>query len=278
MKTTALKLMLNTSVLSLLCQREMPADLQCIINGERLVRSEYGQKIDRRLSVTYPVFLDVYGLPSGVRGDEHEMYEFFMLHYTDDSVDVVRSQCIRLSEIKGLAGHKVEHVNALGFDEWRNIQPSTERLNFYNGWFLPTLGQAGQHINLLDIYHKYGSDFCAKVHRDLSIYILKINPKTAKMKLNAMLVVNGVLVEIFESKEQLKYAFGDRLLEVLERIWTHFMRRNFNRLSENQFFEAVRCINDFYMEYGFIEGLGYPLHGRLAKLLLGDVIRGKRFY
>lgn len=270
--------MLNTSVLSLLCQKEMPADLQCIIDGERLVRSEYGQKIDRRLSVTYPVFLDVYGLPPGVRGDEHEMYEFFMLHYTEDNVDVVRSQCIRLKAIKDLAGHKVECGSSLSFDEWRKIQPSAERMNYYNGWFLPTLGQAGQHINLLNIYQKFGPDFCAEVHRALSVYILKINPKTAKIKINAMLVVNGILVENFENKDQLKYAFSDHLLEVLEKIWIHFMRRNFNRLSETHFFEAVKNLNDFYMEYGFIEGIGYPLHGRLAKMLLGDVIRGKRFY
>lgn len=170
----------------------MPTDLQCIINGERLEKSEYGQKIDRRLSVAYPVFLDIYGLPSGVRGDEHEMYEFFMLHYTHDSVDMARSQCIRLSEIKDLAGHKVEPRNSLGFDEWRKIQPSAERLNFYNGWFLPTLGQAGQHINLLDIYQKFGAEFCAEVHRVLGIYILEVNPKTARMKINAMLVVNGI--------------------------------------------------------------------------------------
>ncbi|WP_095115046.1 hypothetical protein [Pseudomonas sp. Irchel 3F3] len=278
MNTTALKLMLNTSVLSLLCQKEMPADLQCIMNRERFKRSEYGYKIDKRLSVTYPVFLDAYGLQSGVRGDEQDMYEFFMLHYTDDSIGMVRSQCIRLSEIKDLAGHKVESRNSLSFDEWRKIQPSADRLNFYNGWFLPTLGQAGQHINLLDIYQKFGADFCAEVYRALGLYILKVNPKTAKIKINAMLVVNGILVETFENKDQLKYSFGDRLLEVLEKIWIHFMRKNFNRLSEIHFFEAVKSLNDFYMKYGFIEGLGYPLHGRLAKLLLGDVIRGKRFY
>lgn len=277
MNTTALKLMLNTSVLSLLCQKEMPADLQCIFNGERFKRSEYGHKIDKRLSVTYPVFLDAYALQSGVRGDEQDMYEFFMLHYTDDSIDMVRSQCIRLSQVKDLAGHKVESKNSLSFDEWRKIQPSVERLKFYSGWFLPTLGQTGQHINLLNIYQKFGADFCAEVHRVLGIYILKVNPKTARMKINAMLVVNGILVETFETRDQLKYAFGDRLLEVLEKLWVYFMRSNFNRLSEINFFEAVKSLNDFYMKYGFIESLGYPLHGRLAKMLLGDIVRGKRF-
>ncbi|MBC3475712.1 hypothetical protein [Pseudomonas taiwanensis] len=269
--------MLKASVLSVLCQREMPIHLQRIIDGECSKRSDYGRKIDKRLSVTYPVFLDIYGLAPGVRRDELDAYEFFMLHYTDDSVDVVRAQSIRLAEITEQAGNAVGARTSLSFDEWKKIAPSLERLSFYNGWFLPTLGQAGQFVNLLDIYNRFGADFCGEVYSELAIYLDKVNPKTARMKVNAMLVVNGILADTFEDRYELKHEFKGRVVVVLEKSWIHFRCRNFNRLSEVQFYEAIRILNDFYIGRGFIERLEFPLDGRIAKVLLGDKIKGRRF-
>ncbi|MBC3489413.1 hypothetical protein [Pseudomonas taiwanensis] len=269
--------MLKASVLSVLCQREMPINLQRIIDDECSKRSDYGRKIDKRLSVSYPVFLDIYGLAPGVRRDELDAYEFFMLHYTEDSVDVVRAQSIRLAEITELAGDAIGPRTPLSFEEWREIKPSLERLNFYNGWFLPTLGQAGQYVNLLDIYNKFGADFCGEVFSKLATYLSKVNPKTARMKVNAMLVVNGILADTFENRYELKHQFKGQVLVVLEKSWNHFRCRNFNRLSEVRFYEAIRILNDFYMGCGLIDRLEFPLDGRIAKVLLGNKIKGRRF-
>lgn len=71
--------------------------------------------------------------------------------------------------------------------------------------------------------------------------------------------------------------FEHKLLLVIRKHWIHFHREHFTRVSEIQFYEAMRWINEFYVAYGFINALGFPLSGRVAKMLLADEIRGKKF-
>lgn len=269
--------MLRVNTLLSLCEKKMPEKFQQIMTHLRPPSSGYAEKIDRRLSVAYPVTLDCLGLISGARPDEIYQYENFMLRYTNEDVELIRSQCNRLEQLMRHAGMPNALDASVEVRELRDLTPSEERLKYYEGWFLPTLGMSGQHIDLLPLYKKFGNDFTDEVHQALIDFLAGVEPKTARLKINSLLVVNRILVESFISREELMNGFEDKLILVIRKHWVHFHHEHFTRLSEAQFYEAMRWINDFYVGNGFINTLGFPLGGRVAKMLLGDEIKGKRF-
>lgn len=269
--------MLKVHTLFSLCEKQMPQVFSEIMTSIRPPHSGYAEKIDRRLSVTYPVFLDSLGLIAGSHPEELLVYESFMLRYTDEDVDLIRSACNRLEQVRRIAGLPHASGEADETSIWSELTVSEERLKYYSGWCVPNLGVAGQHINLLPLYKTFGSEFCTEVHQAIIDYVSGIDPKTVKFKIDALLVVNRILAEIFSSKAELKDGFEGKLNLVLERHWSYYHCEHFNRRSESQFYEAMRLINDLYMGYGFIKVLSFPLSGRTAKIFLRDSIKGKRF-
>ncbi|MBN6792141.1 hypothetical protein JRG49_19225 [Pseudomonas fulva] len=269
--------MLRINVLFSLCEKKMPEKFQEVMTHLRPPSSGYAEKIDRRLSVAYPVTLDCLGLITGTRLDEVYQYENFMLRYTNEDVELIRSQCNRLEQLMRHAGMPNALVVSDEVRVLRGLTPSEERLKYYTGWFLPALGVSGQYIDLLPLYKTFGNDFADEVHQALIDFLAGIEPKTARLKIKSLLVVNRILAGSFISREELMSGFEHKLLLVIRKHWIHFHREHFTRVSEIQFYEAMRWINEFYVAYGFINALGFPLSGRVAKMLLADEIRGKKF-
>ena len=271
--------MLKVIVLQQLSPDLMPIGFREVMTNERPARSLYLRKNDRRLVGCYNAFLDCYGLVPGQVISEAQLFEYFLGTYTDENHAGMRSQVLRLEELQ----RATYGVGPLaGMHEVRKLpwpEPKPERLNFYRGWFVPSVGKIGKFVDLSNFYYDYGSDFCGRMHSALINYAAGIHCGTAAGKIESVIRLGGILTQVLHSPEQLKVALPYHLDFVLDKIWSESISDSVARTrSATVFRDLVMVLNQYYVRYGFIDPLGSRLTAQIARSLLGEQMKqGQRF-
>lgn len=270
--------MFKVTVLMQLCPDLMPDAYKHVMRNLLPPINDYQERIDRRLEGCYCALLDIYGLKPYGFGNEVETLVEFISDFTDESSIRARSQAIRFESVKTLGDWACEITADPACVKISDLKPLEERLRYYKGWYIPSVGMEGQYVDLSRIYMHFGEFMCLEMQSSLIDYTCKMHRETARGRTQSVIMVGEIFSELFAGAADLKSRWHIRLVDVLERIWLRCFGKNGRKTDVDTLFNrAISVLNEFYVAYGFIDRSPMPLSARAAKVLLKGGMSGRQF-
>lgn len=256
----------------------LPGEYKQVMYYLRPPYTPYRKAIDRRLEGCYYSFLDIHELSPNALENETKYFERFLNDYTDEASHRIRSQVLRLEEIKTAAeriGCEIRTASSFTISE---PSPRDERLNFYKGWFIPNVGMDGQYVDLSCIHRKFGEGACSKIHASLIDYTEGMHRETARAKVQSVVGVSIILTEIFNTAEEMTLCTHSEMVRVLNGIGDQFFSNgNIKTDSGTLFGRAINVVNEFFIAYGFIDRASFPMREKAVKSMLRGGLKTNRF-